>query len=302
LFEGLKRAFQSLSERLSKATPSKDEIRDALEDFKLMLLESDVSMEAAEWVADLLRARIAELRVPRFGDLYDHLRPIYRDILSEALLEASPQEFLGDISRKVLGDGGPYVILFVGPNGGGKTTTVAKIAYWLKSSGFSPVVACSDTFRAAAIEQMRSLATLVGVRTVSQRYGADPAAVAMDTITSARARGEDVVLIDTAGRSEVKRNLLEEMRKIKRVTSPDSTILVLDSMTGSAAKEQARAFHKEVGVDYIVITKMDSDSRGGLSLTVCREIGRPILFMGVGQGVKDLRPFEKQFIIDRILT
>ncbi|MCS7146387.1 MAG: signal recognition particle-docking protein FtsY [Nitrososphaerota archaeon] len=302
MLEGLKRAFQSLTERVTKATLSEKELREALEDFKLQLVGSDVSLETAEHIVNLIRPKLAEFKVPRFGEAEDAIKTVYRDVLNNILLEFPPETLLSNIEEKSRERGEPYIILFVGPNGGGKTTTIAKIAYWLKKNGLASVLACADTFRAAAIEQAKNLAAQVGVRAVSQKYGADPAAVAMDTIISAKSNRESVVLIDTAGRSEAKKNLLDEMRKMKRVAQPDSTILVLDSLTGSAAREQARRFHENVGVDYVVLTKLDSDSRGGLALTVCHEIRSPIVFIGVGQGMDDLKPFKKEFIVERILA
>lgn len=302
MLEGLKKAFQTLTEKVSKTRLSEKELRNALEDFKLQLVSSDVSMETAEHIVELLRPRLAEIQVPRFGDGEEEITKVYRDVLSEILLDAPPEKLLEEIRLKRDTSGEPYVILFVGPNGGGKTTTIAKIARWLKKNNLTPVLACADTFRAAAIEQAKNLAAQVGIRAVSQQYGADPAAVAVDTIISAKTGRESVVLIDTAGRSEAKKNLLEEMKKIKRVSKPDRVILVLDSLTGSTAREQARIFHNHVGVDYVILTKMDSDSRGGLALTVCHEIKRPILFIGVGQGLEDLKPFQKEFLIERVLS
>jgi fused signal recognition particle receptor len=192
-------------------------------------------------------------------------------------------------------------VLFVGPNGGGKTTTVAKIALYLKRNGLTPVIACSDTFRAAAIEQMRTLAERVGVRCVSQKYGADPAAVAVDAIASAKSSRAQVVLIDTAGRSELNRNLLEEMRKIKRVAMPRRVIYVGDALAGNAAVEQARQFDAYVGIDYVVLTKLDSDVKGGTAISVCYAVRKPILFVGIGQDLGDLAPFSKSEIIERVL-
>jgi len=222
--------------------------------------------------------------------------------LSSVIIEASPEKLISGIRSKNSSGSGPYVILFVGPNGGGKTTTVAKMALFFKKSGLVPVIACSDTFRAAAIEQLKTLADRIGVKAVSQVYGSDPAAVAVDTINSARASGSHVVLIDTAGRTEVDKNLLEEMRKIKRVAAPDSVIYVGDSLTGNVALEQARQFHSYVGVDYVVLTKFDSDTRGGSAISICYAIGRPIIFVGVGQGLEDLQPFSKEFLISRLFS
>jgi fused signal recognition particle receptor len=302
MLEGLRKAFQTLTERLSTTHLGEKEVVAVLEEFKLQLVSSDVSLSAADSITAQLRDRLGEAKLPRFGEREGILKALYKDILSEALLEASPEELLNYISRRDVSSERPYVILFVGPNGGGKTTTLAKIAFWFKRRGIRPVIACSDTFRAAAIEQVKKLAAEAEVRAVSQRYGADPAAVAVDAIQSAAANKEQIVLIDTAGRSETKRNLLDEMQKIKRVTMADSVFLVLDSLTGSVGQEQARIFHESVNIDYVILTKLDSDTRGGLALTVCHEIKRPILFLGVGQGLDDLIPFKKDFLINRVLS
>jgi fused signal recognition particle receptor len=302
MLDGLRRAFSSLAERFSTTQLSPSELRSILEDFKIQLAANDVSIEAAEKIAEIIDERLRSLRFPRFSDRGSTIRQVLIDALSSVIIEESPEKLISDIRSKNSRGSGPYVILFVGPNGGGKTTTVAKMALFFKKSGLVPVIACSDTFRAAAIEQLKTLADRIGVRAVSQLYGSDPAAVAVDTINSARASGSHVVLIDTAGRTEVDKNLLEEMRKIKRVAAPDSVIYVGDSLTGNVALEQARQFHSYVGVDYVVLTKFDSDTRGGSAISICYAIGRPIIFVGVGQGLEDLQPFSKEFLISRLFS
>ncbi len=302
MLDGLRRAFTSLAERFSTTQLSTSELRSILEDFKIQLAANDVSIEAAEKIAEIIDERLRTLRFPRFSDRGSAIRQVMIDALSSVIVEASPEMLINDIRSKNSSSSGPYVILFVGPNGGGKTTTVAKMALFFKKSGLVPVIACSDTFRAAAIEQLKTLADRIGVRTVSQVYGSDPAAVAVDTINSARAGGSHVVLIDTAGRTEVDKNLLEEMRKIKRVAVPDSTIYVGDSLTGNVALEQARQFHSYVGIDYVILTKFDSDTRGGSAISICYAIGRPIIFVGVGQGLDELLPFSKEFLINRLFS
>lgn len=299
MLEGLRRAFSGFSERLLSSSLSPKEASEILEDFKLQLVGNDVSLEAAERLCQEIESRLREARLPRLGDRRLVVSSILEEALSSVILEAAPDELIRRIREKV--GGSPFVILFVGPNGGGKTTTVAKMAYLLKKRGIASVMACSDTFRAAAIEQMRSLAERVGVRVVSQKYGSDPAAVAVDAIKSASATRTPVVLIDTAGRTEVNRNLLEEMRKIKRVTSPDAVIYVGDSLTGNVALEQAKQFDAYVGVDYIILSKLDADSRGGSAVSICYGIKKPIILVGVGQGIEDLRPFDKALILERIL-
>jgi fused signal recognition particle receptor len=302
MLDGLRRAFSSLAERFATTQLSLSELRSILEDFKIQLAANDVSIEAAEKIVEIIDERLRSLRFPRFSDRGSAIRQVLIDALSSVIIEASPEKLISGIRSKNSSGSGPYVILFVGPNGGGKTTTVAKMALFFKKSGLVPVIACSDTFRAAAIEQLKMLADRIGVKAVSQVYGSDPAAVAVDTINSARASGSHVVLIDTAGRTEVDKNLLEEMRKIKRVAAPDSVIYVGDSLTGNVALEQARQFHSYVGVDYVVLTKFDSDTRGGSAISICYAIGRPIIFVGVGQGLEDLQPFSKEFLISRLFS
>jgi fused signal recognition particle receptor len=302
MLDGLRRAFSSLAERFATTQLSLSELRSILEDFKIQLAANDVSIEAAEKIVEIIDERLRSLRFPRFSDRDSAIRQVMIDALSSVIIEASPEKLISGIRSKNSSGSGPYVILFVGPNGGGKTTTVAKMALFFKKSGLVPVIACSDTFRAAAIEQLKTLADRIGVKAVSQVYGSDPAAVAVDTINSARASGSHVVLIDTAGRTEVDKNLLEEMRKIKRVAAPDSVIYVGDSLTGNVALEQARQFHSYVGVDYVVLTKFDSDTRGGSAISICYAIGRPIIFVGVGQGLEDLQPFSKEFLISRLFS
>lgn len=302
MLDGLRRTFAGLAERFATTQLSETELKSVLEEFKLQLAANDVSIEAAEKISELIEERLKPLRFPRFSDRHSAIRQVMIDALSSVIIEGSPESLISEIKRKNADGSGPYVILFVGPNGGGKTTTVAKLALFLKKSGLVPLIACSDTFRAAAIEQLKTLASRIGVKTVSQVYGSDPAAVAVDAINSARASGSHVVLIDTAGRTEIDKNLLEEMRKIKRVAMPDSVIYVGDSLTGNVALEQARQFHSYVGVDYVVLTKFDSDTRGGSAISICYAIGKPIIFVGVGQGLEDLMPFTREFLISRLFS
>ncbi len=302
MLEGLRKAFTNLIEHFSTTQLSDKDVHQILDEFKLELAANDVSMEAADRISELIDEKLRSLRVPRFSDRYSMIRQIMIEVLSSVIIEISPEILFMAIKAKKLSNAGPYVILFVGPNGGGKTTTVVKIANLFKKEGLKPMIACSDTFRAAAIEQLKALAEKIGVKTVSQEYGSDPAAVAVDAINSARAGGFHVVLIDTAGRTEVDKNLLEEMRKIKRVTMPDSVIYVGDSLAGNVAVEQARQFHSYVGIDYVVLTKFDSDTRGGSAISICHAIGKPIIFIGTGQGLDDLLPFTKEFLINRLFA
>lgn len=301
MLDGLKRAFRGLVESVATEELTDRKLEDLLEDFRLALVANEVSLEAAEFLTERVREALRGRRVARFSDRRAIVTEALRTALEETLVEGDPRELVREIAGHHSSTGEPYPVLFVGPNGGGKTTTVAKIALFLKDSGLIPVIACSDTFRAAAIEQMRTLAERVGVRCVSQRYGADPAAVAVDAIASARSSRAHAVLIDTAGRSELNRNLLEEMRKIKRVAMPKRVIYVGDALTGNAAVEQARQFDAYVGLDYVVLTKLDSDVKGGTAISLCYAVRKPILFVGTGQDLRDLVPFSKGYVIERVL-
>lgn len=197
--------------------------------------------------------------------------------------------------------GEPLVVVFVGIHGTGKTTSIAKVARHLLNNGFSVVLACSDTHRAGSIEQLSEHARRLGVPTVKHRYGGDAAAVAYDAIRHARARGINAVLIDTAGRMETDRNLMESMRKIARVASPDLVIFVGDALTGNDAVAQASEFNKYVPISGAILTKMDADAKGGAAISIAYVTGKPILFLGTGQRYEDLVPFDPKALVDSIL-
>ena len=300
MLDGIRRALESVAEALKTRRLSEEEVREHVEEFKLMLISNDVAVEVAERLGEELAERLRLIRVRRFGDGEGEVMELVAGVLDSVIREGSLDDLLRRIREKA-STGEPFVILFVGPNGGGKTTTVVKLARLLQRHGFKCLIAASDTFRAGAIEQLQRLASEAGVRVVCQRYGADPAAVAMDTVMSARANRIPVVLIDTAGRTEVDHNLLEEMRKIKRVVGPDLVIYVGDALAGNAAVEQARRFDKYVGVDYIILAKLDADARGGSAISISYVTGKPVLFVGTGQGLDDLEPFTKDLLKRLIL-
>jgi fused signal recognition particle receptor len=198
-------------------------------------------------------------------------------------------------------NGEPFVLLFVGINGTGKTTTIAKVAQFMRDKGYSVVLACSDTYRAGSIEQLEEHAKRLGMRIITHKYGADPAAVAYDAISHAKAHGINVVLIDTAGRMQTNQNLMNELAKVKRVVSPDLTVLTLDSLIGNDAVMQAEEFHKCIGIDATILTKVDADVKGGSALSVTYVTQKPILFIGVGQTYKDLELFNPEKFVNMIL-
>ncbi|WP_456365776.1 signal recognition particle-docking protein FtsY [Thermococcus sp.] len=288
---------KGILERLLQVEIKEKDVEEALDELELELLEADVALE----VVDELKERIKEKLVGRKVRVGTDKAKIIEEAVREAILEILTPERRVDliemIKRK---EEKPFVIAFVGFNGSGKTTTIAKLAHWLKRNGVSAVIAASDTFRAGAIEQLEEHARRVGVRVIKHSYGADPAAVAYDAIQHAKARKIDVVLIDTAGRNELNRNLMDEMKKIVRVTKPDLVIFVGDSLAGNSIVEQARQFNEAVRIDGVILTKLDADSRGGAALSISHVIGAPILFVGVGQGYDDLRPFDENWFAELI--
>ena len=295
MLEGVKKAFKGLMKELATRSLSEKEVQRYVEEFKLQLISNDVAVEVAEKIGESLANKLKEMRFKRFEDKSLEIDELMSKTIDFVLREGDLKSFIEKIEEKRK-QGKPFIILFVGPNGSGKTTTIAKIALYLKNLGYAPLIAAADTFRAGAIEQIQKLANSVDVKVVCQKYGADPAAVAMDAVMSAEASGVPVVLIDTAGRTEIDRNLLEEMRKIKRVVNPDAVIYVGDALAGNSAVEQAKKFDEYVGIDYIVLAKLDADARGGSAISISYLTGKPVLFVGTGQELGDLKPFSKNLI------
>ncbi|MCD6524761.1 MAG: signal recognition particle-docking protein FtsY [Thermococcus sp.] len=286
-----------LFERLLQVEIKEKDVERALDDLEIELLEADVALE----VVDELRENIKKKLVGKKVKIGTNKAKIIEEAVKEAVLEVlTPPRKIDLLEEIQAKKEKPYVIVFVGFNGSGKTTTIAKLAHWLKKNGLSVVIAASDTFRAGAIEQVEEHAKRVGVKVIKHDYGADPAAVAYDAIQHAKARGIDVVLVDTAGRNELNRNLMDEMKKIVRVTKPDLVIFVGDSLAGNSIIDQARQFNEAVRIDGVILTKLDADSRGGAALSISHAIGAPILFVGVGQGYDDLRPFDEKWFVNLI--
>ncbi|MCD6372229.1 MAG: signal recognition particle-docking protein FtsY [Thermococcus sp.] len=293
----LKEKLGSFVERVSQTEISEKDVENALWNLEIELLEADVALETVEELKEKIKEKLVGQKV-KIGT---NKRALVEEAVREAVLEVLTPERKIDLLEMIRSkEEKPFVIVFVGFNGSGKTTTIAKLANWLKKNGLSAVIAASDTFRAGAIEQVEEHAKRVGVRVIKHDYGADPAAVAYDAIQHARARGVDVVLVDTAGRNELNRNLMDEMKKIVRVTKPDLVIFVGDSLSGNAVVEQAKQFNEAVRIDGVILTKLDADARGGAALSISHAIGAPILFVGVGQGYDDLKPFDEKWFVERI--
>jgi fused signal recognition particle receptor len=224
---------------------------------------------------------------------------VLREAIKEVLTSKQEVDLIKIIEAK-RAKGEPAVFVFVGINGHGKTTTIAKLARYLTKRGYKVVLAAGDTFRAAGIEQLEIHAERLGVNIVKQKRGSDAAAVAYDAIAHAKARGLDVVLVDTAGRMQTDVNLMDEMRKVVRVAKPDAVIFVGDALTGNDAVEQAKTFDQAVGITGTILCKMDADARGGAALSITQVTGKPILFLGTGQGYDDLVEFKPEIILNAL--
>ena len=270
-----------------------------LEEFEAALIASDLGSRVVERVMERLKKQLQGTDASESGRVQTVLRDTLLDTLSP--VQGLPLESLIAKGPK------PFVILAVGVNGVGKTTTIAKIAQRLVQVGTVPLLVACDTFRAAAIDQLQVWADRVGVDVIRHRHGADPAAVAFDGIAAAKARQVDIVLIDTAGRLHTKSNLMDELRKITRIIAqecpgaPHEVLLVLDATVGQNALSQARQFHQAVGVTGLVLTKLDGTARGGIVIAIAEELKLPVRLIGVGESVEDLQDFQSDAFVDALL-
>ncbi|GAB4254198.1 signal recognition particle-docking protein FtsY [Deferrisoma sp.] len=295
LRQGLSKTRQGLVQKVDRILFGKKEIdAETLDELEEALVTADLGVATAMRLVDEIRDKVGrkELRSPEA--LREHLKAAIREILvaEEARFEP-PAE-------------GPCVIMVVGVNGVGKTTTIGKIAAQYRAQGKRVILAAGDTFRAAAIEQLEIWGQRVGAQVIRHQQGSDPAAVAFDAVEAGKARGADVVIVDTAGRLHTKRNLMEELKKVRRVIgkalpgAPHQVLLVLDATTGQNAVSQARLFHEAVGVDAIALTKLDGTARGGVIVAICDELKIPVQYIGIGEGVDDLRPFDARAFVDAL--
>ena len=284
-------------ERDSGAVIREKHLENVLWEMELALMESDVAVEALEEMKAIIKKRLVGLRVENRAAITPTIEKALKASLVELLSKTTfdPQTLLEKRD-------GPLVIAFVGVNGTGKTTTIARITDWLQQNGKSGVMAASDTFRAGAIEQLELHAERLGCKFIKHQAGGDPAAVAFDAVEHAKAKHRDIVMIDTAGRMQTNSNLMDEMKKIKRVAKPDLIMFVGDSLAGNDAIDQARKFHEAVGIDAVVLTKLDVDAKGGAALSISSAIGQPIAFVGIGQDYGDIMPFDATWIVERIFA
>lgn len=302
LDKGLEKTKESVFKKLSRAIVGKttvdDEVLDNLED---ILISSDVGVKTTLKIIERIEKRVARDKYVGTSELNQMLK---EEIV--ALLTESNTTDLSDFDLPNTGE--PYVIMVVGVNGVGKTTTIAKLAHQFKSAGKKVVLGAADTFRAAAIEQLQIWANRVGVPLVKQNMGSDPASVAYDTLQSAKSTGADVVIIDTAGRLHNKINLMNELSKIKKVmqkvnlNAPDEVLLVLDGSTGQNAFEQAKQFTLATDVTAMALTKLDGTAKGGVVIGISDQFKIPIKYIGVGEGLDDLQIFNRVEFVNSLFS
>lgn len=296
LKQGLTRTRQGLVDKVEELVTKKRIIDESLyEELEEILIQADVGVEVTLELMENLRRQVKEQKVKDPAGLKLLLQKIIQDVLKEETVS--------------LKEGGPpTVILVIGVNGTGKTTTIGKLAHHFKQNGRKVLIAAADTFRAAAIEQLEIWGSRAGAEVIKHQEGSDPAAVAFDALHAARARKADVLIVDTAGRLHVKINLMEELKKIARVLSrelpgaPHEVLLVLDATTGQNAINQARLFGETTGVTGIVLTKLDSTARGGIVINIKKSLSIPVKFIGIGEKLDDLRLFNAREFVEALFT
>ena len=300
MFDRLKQQFSNFYDRIAKTELKGKDLDNVLDEFELSLVENDVAVSVAEFVGNELKEKLKDVQFARFTDPRARVKVILQEILMSVLQRAGSLDIFSVVDNKKAA-GEPAIIVFIGINGTGKTTSIAKLAYILQKKGRSVILAAGDTYRSGAIDQLEEHARRVGVRMIKHQYGGDPAAVAFDAVSYAKAHGINAVLVDTAGRMQTNKNLLEEMRKIVRVTRPDLTILVVDALTGNDAVEQGKIFSEAVKIDGVILAKLDADVKGGSAISLSYIMGKPVAMVGTGQKYDDLEPFQPEAIVKNLI-
>lgn len=301
MFERLRKIFSETAKNLSQKSISKKEIDSILEELQISLMENDVAHEIVDEMTSKIKTEILSVKLERTENtdavittkLYSFLYELFSSTINKT-------NIIQSILEKKRSKAGPYSIIFLGINGTGKTTTIAKFCKLLRDHGISVVLAAADTHRAGAIEQISHHGNNLNVKVISQRYGADPSAVSRDALEHAKKNYIDAVLIDTAGRMQTSKNLMEEVSKIIRVIKPDMKIFVGDSLAGNDTVNQAREFFQYTNFDGSILTKSDADSKGGAAISIAYLTHKPILYLGVGQGYGDLAEFDHNKFLDSI--
>ena len=298
MFDKLRSAFSNAAKSLSEKELNEKDIEDILFELEISLHESDVASEVIDEIKSDLKTRLIGTKVEK-NEIEKFVKDSLISTISSLFDTAGKVDVFKLIDeKKKLGQ--PFLILFVGINGTGKTTSLAKMAYMLQQKKYSIVIAAADTFRAGAIEQLREHANRLNLKLVAQNYNSDPAAVARDAVLYAKSHKVDCVLIDTAGRMQTSKNLMEQISKITKVVKPDFKIFVGDSLAGNDTVNQAKEFFEHVQFNGTILTKSDADARGGAALSVVKMTSTPVLYVGVGQEYPDLKPFDKETFLETV--
>ena len=298
MFDNLKKAFSDVSKGFSEKELKEKDIEDILFQLEINLLESDVATEVIDSIKDSLKEKLVGTKVEK-KTIESFIKKSLIQYIHETFDSAGSIDLISNIKGKKE-SGEPYIIVFVGINGTGKTTTLAKIANMLKNSKFSVVIAAADTYRAGAIEQLREHANRLNLKIIAQNYGSDPAAVAKDAVLYAKSHKIDCVLVDTAGRMQTSANLMEQIEKITKVVQPDFKIFVGDSLAGNDTVNQAREFHNHVTLNGSILTKSDADARGGAALSIVKVTSTPVIYVGTGQEYDDIISFNKNTFLENV--
>ena len=300
MFDKLKKAFSKAAKGIAQKELTEKVLDDVLLDFQISLLESDVAQEVVDDLSAKLKKELLGLKLEKEQEATEIVQSKLRTAVAEIFTRTGSFDLVEKIKAKKGAKSGPFVVVFLGINGTGKTTTVAKIANLLRNAGFSVVVAAGDTHRAGAIEQLEQHTNRLSLKIVKQRYGADPSSVGRDAYDHAKKNHIDIVLMDTAGRMQTSKNLMDEMGKIVRVVKPDVKLFIGDALAGNDTINQAREFFHYTNFDGAILTKVDADAKGGSAISIAHITSRPIVYIGMGQGYNDIIPFDSNKFLDSL--
>jgi fused signal recognition particle receptor len=302
MFDKLKKAFSNIISDISKKEITEKDLENTLFDLEIALLESDVAQEVIDDISANLKNKLLGLSLEKDKTPKELIQLHVKKSIYEILTKSGTLDLVNEINSKKENKGGPFVVVFLGINGTGKTTTVAKVANLLHKNGLSVVLAASDTHRAGAIEQLGEHARRLSLKMIHQRYGADPSAVARDAVEYGKKHRVDAILIDTAGRMQTAKNLMDEISKIVQVVKPDLRIFIGDSLAGNDAINQAKEFFAYTKFDGAILTKTDADAKGGAIISISYLTSKPIIYLGVGQNYDDIIPFDVDTFVELLFS
>ncbi len=299
LKDTLKKFTTTITEQVKTREIKEKDLDDPLQELFFELIENDVAYPIAENIIEEVKNNLLGMRVEKGKRIENVLKEAMKKTIEKVMPEPD-RNVIEEAKRKCSEKREPYIIIFMGVNGVGKTTSIAKVARLFQKNGMTPVIVAADTFRAGAQEQLEQHARRLGVPIIKAKYNSDPAAVTYDAIAFARKRNYCIVLIDTAGRMHTDKDLIGELRKIINIAKPDLKLLVVDSLTGNDAVEQARQYEDNIGIDGFILTKVDADVKGGTAISITGKTGKPIYFLGVGQDYDDLEKFKREWLIRKL--